>query len=506
MKTLLLSSDDIQNFRKLIYDPKVANLGNSTEEANLMALQYYLKHPGNYTVSSAAATSVAAAAATAATVTSQVHGQRSHPQTPTFLTTTSAVTTNHTQTHKNNHNNNSSVTQPANGVSVVVTSSNNNNNKINNGVTGTNTSHSHHAHHHLLAQSQTQLKQLQLKQPTIHHHQHAASFHHPYYQQHSTPVPAHAHSTSTTTHNSYSHSIPVHALNQNSNFSAASSSTGGGTASSHATTQQSNTTGSSLSPPGTNSSARTTPSSGSNSSSSSNGSSSRGSTVSGAKKLKVEPVLSQFHQTERLTFANSHVNWTENHWRRVVFQDERKFNLDGPDGFSYYFHDLRNYERTLSQRPRGNSVYIYLVLTAGGPIHLEVSTAKFKIESCVDTILRERPNIVSKLGGTNDFYLQDHNWTTNALPSVQEWLNAESIKTQKWPTVAHDLNIMEGIWGWLIREVFDGGRKFSRKDDLIFRIREAWSRVPMELISNLYTTLSERMTQLYYTRGAYTNC
>ncbi|XP_013097999.1 probable serine/threonine-protein kinase DDB_G0280111 [Stomoxys calcitrans] len=502
MKTLLLSSDDIQNFRKLIYDPKVANLGASTEDANLMALQYYLKHPGNYTSTAAAAAAAVAATSATATVTSQIHIQRSHPQTPTFLTTTAAAVTPCT-THNNNSssNNNNNNGQPA-SVSVVVSS--------NNGVTGVTNSHnSHHAHHHLLAQSQTQLKQLQLKQPTIHHHQHAASFHHPYYQQHSTPAPpAHAHTHSTTTHNSYSHSVPVHALNQNSNFSAASSSTGGGTASSHAPTQQSNTTGSSLSPPGTNASARTTPSSGSNSSgsSSSTGSSSRGSVVSGAKKLKIEPVLSQFHQTERLSFANSHVNWTEDHWRRVVFQDERKFNLDGPDGFSYYFHDLRNYERTLSQRPRGNSVYIYLVLTAGGPIHLEVSTAKFKIESCVETILRERANIVSKLGGNSEFFLQDHNWTTNALPSVQEWLNAESIKTQKWPTVAHDLNIMEGIWGWLIREVFDGGRKFSRKDDLIFRIREAWSRVPMELISNLYTTLSERMTQLYYTRGAYTNC
>lgn len=501
MKTLLLSSDDIQNFRKLIYDPKVANLGtSSTEDASLMALQYYLKHPGNYTSS----------APTSATITtSQVQvqqrnsSQHQHQQQqanayPSTVTTSHSVSVASPQQHSG---------------SVVVSSSSNNNNNSSNGINA-------HVHHHLLAQSQTQLKQLQLKQPTIHqHHQHAASFHHPYYQQHTTSTPAHTttthathgHSSHSTAHShSYSHSVPVHALNQNSNFSAASSSTGGGTASSHAPTQQSNTTGSSLSPPGTASSARTTPASGSSSSGSSvsgsGGTSGRASAVSGAKKLRTEPVLSEFHQTERLTFANAQFSWTEDHWRRVVFQDERKFNLDGPDGFSYYFHDLRNYERTLSQRPRGNSVYIYLVITAGGPIHLEVSTAKLKTETCVETILRERANIVTKLGGNSDFFLQDHNWTTNALPSVQEWLNAEGIKTQKWPTVAHDLNIMESIWGWLIREVFDGGRKFSRKDDLIQRIRDAWSRLPMELISNLYTTLPERMTQLYYTRGAYTNC
>lgn len=328
-----------------------------------------------------------------------------------------------------------------------------------------------------------------------------------------------ANNNHTHGHN-FSQAVPVHALNQNSNFSAASSSTGGGTASSHAPTQQSNTTGSSLSPPGNSASARTTPASASSSTGSvgstgiggvgnGNGGSGvalRNSMVNAAKKVKCEPILSQYHQTERLAFANNHVNWTEEHWKRVVFQDERKFNLDGPDGFSYYFHDLRNYERTLSQRPRGNSVYIYLLITIAGPIHLEVATAKLKTETYLETIIRERATISAKLGGNVDFLLQDHNWTTNSLPSVLEWLNAEGIKTQKWPTVAHDLNIMEDIWGWLIREVFDGGRKFSRKDDLIFRIREAWSRLPNELISNLYTTLPERITQLFYTNGAYTNC
>ncbi|KAL9914683.1 flocculation protein FLO11 [Glossina fuscipes] len=567
MKTLLLNSDDIQNFSKLIYDPKVTQLTTSagngdsiTEDASFMALQYYLKHPGNYMNTPQTTTTTAAPA-----VASQVYVQRplssvnyAPNQINAAITTTSTI-------HNSSGGNNSSTQTSLPGTKGVVTSSGVSalsglvlTNTHSNIVVTNNNQHAvpaqqHHQahnnnqppqHHHLLAQSQSQLKQLQLKQPTIHQHQAANYHHHPYYQHatstHSTAVPAHhshnthhshighhshhshshSHSHSTTAATTHSHNynvpvpgpvpVPVHALNQNSNFSAASSSTGGGTASSHAPTQQSNTTGSSLSPPGASASARTTPaSSNSNTSSSSSSNSATGirsSTGNATKKLKSEPILSQFHQTERLTFANAHINWNEDHWKRVVFQDERKFNLDGPDGFSYYFHDLRNYERSLSQRPRGNSVFIYIVISAGGAIYMDVSMAKFKTETCIETILRERGTIVNKLGGNTEYMLQDHNWTTNAMPSVQEWLNAEGVKLQKWPTIAHDLNIMEGVWGWLIREVFDGGRKFSRKDDLIFRIREAWSRLPLELISNLYTTLPERITQLYYTRGAYTNC
>ncbi|XP_030555315.1 uncharacterized protein LOC115758703 [Drosophila novamexicana] len=541
MKTLVLSPDDLQNFNKFIYDPKSA--AQLAASAGAIAAAAH-GHPGGVqlvangtAVPVSAVTTVSGAPAGAAgTVNSANKLMALH--------------------YYLNHQGNYVGAQPVNGGSTAAAA---------------------HAQQQqqqqLLAQSQTQLKQLQLKQPTIHQHQQHISYHHhhPYYQQqtqqlsHSLPAAHHAQhkvqvqvqvqqqqqqqiqaSHQQQQQQQQSH-LPVHALNQNSNFSAASSSTGG-TASSHAPTQQSN--GSSVSPTiishqprggvvavggGSNSniaaaanallrataaagaapiSSASSSSSSSASSSSSTGSSASSTSTSGstsgsancAKKLKTEPLLSQYNQTERLNFANTYIVWSEEHWRRVIFHDERRFNLDGPDGFSYYFHDLRNYERTLSQRPRGNSVYIYLMICVGGAVHLEVSSAKQRPESCIEAIMRERPNIVSKLGGNTEFVLQDHNWMSHALPTAQELLNAEGLKTQKWPTIAHDLNIMENIWGWLIREVFDGGRKFSRKDDLIFRIKEAWSRLPLDLITNLYSTLPERITELYYTQGVYTNC
>lgn len=526
MKTLVLSPDDLQNFNKFIYDPK----------------------------------SAAQLAASAGTIAAAAHGHQGGVQTMagggavpvSTVGTVSGAAGTGTVTSANklmalhyylNHQGNYVGTQPA------ISQSSSNSAAI---------QAAHAQQQQLLAQSQTQLKQLQLKQPTIHQHQHHISYHHhPYYQQQQQQQPTQlSHSHPVTHHGQQVHKVqvqvqtsqqqmqlqqqqqsqlPVHALNQNSNFSAASSSTGG-TASSHAPTQQSN--GSSVSPTiishqprvvvagGSNSNIAaaanallratavaptpTSSTSSSASSSSSTSSASSTSTSSGsancAKKLKTEPLLSQYNQTERLNFANTYIVWSEEHWRRVIFHDERRFNLDGPDGFSYYFHDLRNYERKLSQRPRGNSVYIYLMICVGGPLYLEVSSAKQRPESCIEAIMRERPNIVSKLGGNTEFVLQDHNWMSHALPTAQELLNAEGFKTQKWPTIAHDLNIMENIWGWLIREVFDGGRKFSRKDDLIFRIKEAWSRLPHDLITNLYSTLPERITELYYTQGVYTNC
>jgi hypothetical protein len=37
-------------------------------------------------------------------------------------------------------------------------------------------------------------------------------------------------------------------------------------------------------------------------------------------------------------------------WSKVIFPDERKFNLDDPDGFQYYCNDLRRKPRKMVLR------------------------------------------------------------------------------------------------------------------------------------------------------------
>ncbi|CAF4303451.1 unnamed protein product, partial [Rotaria magnacalcarata] len=49
-----------------------------------------------------------------------------------------------------------------------------------------------------------------------------------------------------------------------------------------------------------------------------------------------------------------------NEWHKAVWPDEKKINLDGPDGFSYYWHDLRKEEEIFSTRSLGGgSVMIW---------------------------------------------------------------------------------------------------------------------------------------------------
>lgn len=96
------------------------------------------------------------------------------------------------------------------------------------------------------------------------------------------------------------------------------------------------------------------------------------------RKFKKKPPLTAKHRAKRLEWSHAKMGWTKQ-WENVVFTDEKKFNFDGPDGYQYYWHDLRKEEKFLSRRQQGGgSVMVWTGFSYDGKCNLMVFESTVK--------------------------------------------------------------------------------------------------------------------------------
>ena len=58
------------------------------------------------------------------------------------------------------------------------------------------------------------------------------------------------------------------------------------------------------------------------------------------RKAKIAPPMTPMRRDKRIQWARERAGWNMQKWGQVIFSDEKKFNIDGPDGLSYYWRDL----------------------------------------------------------------------------------------------------------------------------------------------------------------------
>lgn len=220
------------------------------------------------------------------------------------------------------------------------------------------------------------------------------------------------------------------------------------------------------------------------------------------KRMK-KPQLKAHHKTARLEFARNHISWTSD-WQNVVFSDEKKFNLDGPDGCQYYWHDLRNdREVRLSRNFGGGTVMIWGAYSYNGktPICF-IST---RMDSVKYTELLEDALIeyADDIAGPNWIFQQD-NAAIHCSKYTKGFFTARDIQVLEWPACSPDLNPIENLWGLMARRVYQNGRQFNNVLELKTVIKEVWAEISLETLRTLTNSMPNRLFEVIRNNGGHT--
>ena len=104
------------------------------------------------------------------------------------------------------------------------------------------------------------------------------------------------------------------------------------------------------------------------------------------RKMASVPNLTQCHRTSGINYAASALRWGEK-WQADIFSDEKKFNLDGPDGFLFYWRDLRHEPRSVLRRNfGGSSVLICTAVSQKGKSEIAFLSGRYTSENYRSTL------------------------------------------------------------------------------------------------------------------------
>lgn len=217
------------------------------------------------------------------------------------------------------------------------------------------------------------------------------------------------------------------------------------------------------------------------------------------RKMQKMPRLTAEHKLARVALARE---WLENgyNWENVVWSDEKKFNLDGPDGYAYYWHDLRKEERIFSKRGfGGGSLMIWGCFGVGGG-RLATVSGRMNSQKYTEMLETELLPFGEELGGPNWVYQQD-NAPIHFSARTREWFTDNGVRVLPWPSRSPDLNPIENVWGMLARAVYQGARQFETVEQLQAANNCAWFHMDILYMQNLISGMRRRLVKIVEKKG-----
>lgn len=222
-----------------------------------------------------------------------------------------------------------------------------------------------------------------------------------------------------------------------------------------------------------------------------------------ARSPRKTPLLKPKHLTDRLQFAREHISWSVEKWSTILWTDESKFNLFGPDIDKQYVRRPPNTEyspkyTTKTIKHGGGNIQVWGCFSWNGvgPLYWikDVLTAKYYIEIMENIML---PYVEENMPPL--WVFQQDNDPKHTSKVAKGWFDQNEISVMKWPAQSPDLNPIENLWFEVKRRI--NKRKIKNKQDLWKEVQQAWKSIPIETCRTLISSMPRRCQSVIKNNG-----
>jgi transposase len=189
-------------------------------------------------------------------------------------------------------------------------------------------------------------------------------------------------------------------------------------------------------------------------------------------------------------------------WNNVIFTDEKRFKLDGPDCTKYFWKSLKDKRRmyaSQSRNPRA-SIMFWGGIYKGGKTKLIKCTNKMDSEEYID-MLRDDviPGVRKKLG--KSFTFQQDNASIHGSKMTMDYFQKANISVLPWPAKSPDLNPIENVWALLVQRLYPDGKVYDNLTELEKSAKKVWGQITDKEIIPYIESMDKRVCDVIERKG-----
>ena len=225
-------------------------------------------------------------------------------------------------------------------------------------------------------------------------------------------------------------------------------------------------------------------------------------------KPEIKPPLSQINEIKRVNWGRKYMKLD---FSNVIFTDECRATLDGPDGWRRgWVTDKRSVPGLMRRQQGGGGVMFWAAIVGDrfvGPFNV-VGGVKVNSEmysKFLDTNFFPWYAAQSRTFKRKCMFMHD-NAPCHASRFTTAYLMKKRIigdKIMTWPPQFPDLNPIENLWSIVKRRLYPGDKQYKSKAELWEAIQSVCATIKPDEILTLTTSMDNRLFKVVNNNGKY---